>query len=249
MSANRAGSATGQQFMFPLAVVAVILLLVGLPLALWLDLRNLSEQVLRQQADDLGRAINEVRDFYANDVVARIQAVHGGPVTVTDKYRSVNGGVPIPATFSIELGQLIGTGNGTMQYRFVSDYPFFGRRPHALDDFEKYALATFRKKTSIKLEKISGTIFDRTVQMATPIIMGQTCVDCHNSHPDSPKRDWKVGDVRGIQAITVRQAINSNVFAFKYLLLYMLAAGLLGGFFIWMEKRRSNLINGTQSGP
>jgi signal transduction histidine kinase len=24
------------------------------------------------------------------------------------------------------------------------------------------------------------------------------CVSCHNSHPDSPKTDWKVGDVRGV---------------------------------------------------
>lgn len=245
MSANRTRAATSlQQFIFPLAVVGVTLLLVGLPVALWLDLRNLSDQVLRQQAGDLGRAINKVRDFYANDVVARIEAVHGSAVSVTDKYRSVNGGVPIPATFSIELGHLIGSGGGTMRYGFLSDYPFFGRRRHALNNFEKYALATFRKKTTANLEEVSGTIFNRTVQMATPIIMGQTCVDCHNSDPDSPKRDWKIGEVGGIQVITVRQAINSNVFAFKYLLLYMLAVALLGGFFIWMEKRRSNLIKG-----
>ncbi len=24
------------------------------------------------------------------------------------------------------------------------------------------------------------------------------CVDCHNTHPDSPKVDWSVGDVRGV---------------------------------------------------
>ena len=23
------------------------------------------------------------------------------------------------------------------------------------------------------------------------------CVSCHNSHPDSTKKDWKLGDVRG----------------------------------------------------
>ena len=49
--------------------------------------------------------------------------------------------------------------------------------------------------------------------------MGQVCVSCHNSHPDSPKRDWKVGDVRGIQEISVHQPIAANVLSFKYLLL------------------------------
>ncbi|CAH0350871.1 DUF3365 domain-containing protein [Aquabacterium sp. CECT 9606] len=28
--------------------------------------------------------------------------------------------------------------------------------------------------------------------------MKEGCVACHNSHPQSPKRDWKVGDVRGL---------------------------------------------------
>ena len=30
------------------------------------------------------------------------------------------------------------------------------------------------------------------------------CVACHNSHSDSPKTDWRVGDVRGIQIVTLR---------------------------------------------
>lgn len=34
--------------------------------------------------------------------------------------------------------------------------------------------------------------------------MRKACVTCQNSHPASPKRDWKVGDVRGIQEVTVR---------------------------------------------
>jgi len=33
--------------------------------------------------------------------------------------------------------------------------------------------------------------------------MGSACVKCHNSHPDSIKTDWKVGDVRGLQVISV----------------------------------------------
>jgi adenylate cyclase len=78
--------------------------------------------------------------------------------------------------------------------------------------------------------------------MATPVIMGGACVSCHATHPDSPKRDWKVGDVRGIQVITVRQSINAGIFAFKYLLIYFAAAALLGGFFIWMQKRQASLV-------
>ena len=57
--------------------------------------------------------------------------------------------------------------------------------------------------------------------------MGQACVDCHNCHPESPKHDWKVGDVRGIQEVTITQPIAANIFSFKYLLAYfvLVAAG------------------------
>ncbi len=36
------------------------------------------------------------------------------------------------------------------------------------------------------------------LRYATADRMRQACVNCHNSHPDSPKTDWKEGDVRGI---------------------------------------------------
>src|SRR5262249_38723532 len=31
--------------------------------------------------------------------------------------------------------------------------------------------------------------------------MRATCVECHNTHPDSTKTDWKPGDVRGVLEI------------------------------------------------
>src|SRR6266446_926890 len=34
---------------------------------------------------------------------------------------------------------------------------------------------------------------------------------------DSPKRDWQVGDVRGIEEFTISQPIAAHIFAFKYL--------------------------------
>jgi adenylate cyclase len=245
MSANW-GEAAEKQYrrIVSLAIATAILLVAGLPLALWLNLRSLSAQALLAQAHDLGRALDAVQDFYANDVIARIQAAKGGPITVTDHYRFVNGGVPIPATFSIELGQLIGSGDASMQYRFVSDHPFPQRPPQDLDAFETQALANFRAGSLTPMSQVTGSVFNRTVRTATPIIMTQACVECHNSLPDSPKRDWKLGDVGGIQALTLREPIEANVLAFKYLLLYVIAAMALGVFFVWMQRRQRNLIEG-----
>jgi PAS domain S-box-containing protein len=55
--------------------------------------------------------------------------------------------------------------------------------------------------------------------------MRKACVTCHNAHPDSPKRDWKVGDVRGIQEVSVKGLEVKGFEKFSYLLGYV---GLLG---------------------
>ena len=43
----------------------------------------------------------------------------------------------------------------------------------------------------------------RSLQFAQAVIMTQSCVTCHNADPVSPKRDWKVGDVGGIQEVVL----------------------------------------------
>src|SRR5512143_4213711 len=88
-------------------VLLVILLLAGLPAAVWLDLSNLADTNLRRQASDLNSIISSVRGYYASNVVGRILANPDGKTRVVHNYESVPGAVPIPATLSLELGRVI----------------------------------------------------------------------------------------------------------------------------------------------
>jgi class 3 adenylate cyclase len=72
--------------------------------------------------------------------------------------------------------------------------------------------------------------------------MGEACVACHNTHPDSPKRDWKVGDVRGIQEVTVATDAFANLLSFKYLLSYFALMAALGASFIALQRRDTHMI-------
>ena len=74
--------------------------------------------------------------------------------------------------------------------------------------------------------------------------MSSPCVSCHNTHPESPKRDWKIGDVRGIQEISVAQPIALNIFSFEYLLIYFALVAAIGLTFIAVQRRQAALING-----
>jgi class 3 adenylate cyclase len=161
----------------------------------------------------------------------------------THNYKEVSGGIPIPATLSIELGQRISARNDAVRYRFVSDEPFKGRSPHNLDTFEQRALQTLRKDPTKPVVSAQGSLFESVIRLATPVLLGPACVNCHNSHPDSPRRDWKVGDVRGIQEITVRQPIGANIFSFKYLLAYFLLIGIAGISFILLQWRQASVIH------
>ena len=117
---------TQQRAIGPLLITAVVLGLLGLPAAVWLDLRELSERMLRTQASEISRIIDDMRAFYGADVVGRVLQANGS-VTATHNYRDVQGGIPIPATLSIELGKRISAHDGSVKYRFVSDLPFKGR--------------------------------------------------------------------------------------------------------------------------
>jgi adenylate cyclase len=222
-----------------ITIVLVLLVLAGLPVAVWLDLRDLSERTLRGQADEFSSMIDSIRNYYAGNVVGRVLA-HGEKTQVLPNYTEVPGAIPIPATLSLELGGLIS--NANTQFRFFSDYPFKNRASHAFDAFERQALEKLRQDPNARLYDVSGAIFDRRVRLVTPILMAAPCVNCHNSHPDSPKRDWKVGDVRGIEEFIINQPIVTHIFAFKYLLLYFAFVAITGLAFIGLQHYQSTLI-------
>jgi adenylate cyclase len=237
-------AARQQRAIGPLLMAAVFLGLLGLPIAVWLDLRGLSERLLHLQASETGRIIDDMRSFYASDVVGRVLQAHGQVTTGAADYGSVPGAIPIPATLSIELGDRISAHDGAVKYRFVSDLPFKGRQPHVLDPFEQRALTDLRADPDRPVVEVAGSLLGRTVRIATPVRMGEVCVSCHNTHPDSPKRDWRVGDVRGIQEISVSQSLGTNLLAFKYLLAYFVLAAAAGITFILMQRRQAGLIRG-----
>jgi class 3 adenylate cyclase len=184
-----------------------------------------------------------MRSYYSSNVVAR---VHGfaGKTQVVHNYIDVPGAIPIPATMSLELGGVIAGHSDNVQYRFFSDYPFVNRAPHPFDAFERRALNALRRDPTLRdFYEISGSIFDRRIRLATPVIMAAECVSCHNAHPESPKRDWKIGDVRGLQEVSIRQPLAANIFAFKYLLMYLVCA-VTGGLALIVMQRRQALAIG-----
>jgi len=162
---------------------------------------------MKLQADEISTLASGIRAYYADNIIERLQAADDRAV-YSENYRDVHGGIPIPATLSIELGALFDNAHrdGRISYQFLSDYPFAKRISPPLDAFQREATQAFREDPNRKTysQLIGNGLGRSTYRLATPIHMRAACVTCHNSHPDSPKRDWKVGEVRGIQEVSVR---------------------------------------------
>jgi adenylate cyclase len=81
--------AASQSGSWPL-VLLVLLMLTGLPLAVWLDIGNLSRTALERQASDLSSVITSIRGYYAQNVVARV-------LNAPEKVRAAHNYEPFPA--------------------------------------------------------------------------------------------------------------------------------------------------------
>jgi class 3 adenylate cyclase len=226
-----------------IALLVLILLLAGLPLAVWLDMQNMVAARLQRQASDLNSMITSIRSYYGSAVVGRILANHGERTQVAHNYETIPGAIPIPATLSLELGRVIADRQSNVGYRFVSDYPFKGRSAHNLDDTERNALRTLRANPEQPpLIQAGSTGRMSRVRLMAPVLMGAACVTCHNSHPDSIKTDWKIGDVRGLQEVEIRDEIGTSLWSFKYSLAYFLFAAAAGLGFILLQRRQNATI-------
>ncbi len=144
-----------------LVVLLVLALLAGLPLAVWLDMRNLTEANLLRQARDLNSVVSSVRAYYASNVVGRVLASPGS-TQVVHNYETIPGAIPIPATLSLELGRVISEQQQNISYRFVSDFPFKNRTPHPLDVFETGALYDLRENSNQHSDRRVGVGLHRT---------------------------------------------------------------------------------------
>jgi serine/threonine protein kinase len=169
---------------------------------LW-HLSSLSDHLVRSAALESAAQQSEillaVNDIYG-DIVRRAKA---GKLEVTHDYAGKNAAIPIPATFTIELGRQITDQSETgILVKLYSDFPFKNRRNGGpKDDFEREAIERLREKPAEPVYRFEDYKGRASLRYATARTMTQTCVDCHNTHPESPKTDWKVGDVRGVVEI------------------------------------------------
>ncbi|MCW6049939.1 DUF3365 domain-containing protein [Lyngbya sp. CCAP 1446/10] len=163
---------------------------------------NLIESQALQNATLYAQAIKEARTLYSSDVISPLNTAKAINFTHDNKPTKVT--VPVPATFLIELGNHITNKNPEVSVRLYSDYPFPWRRKEggARDDFERQAITYLTQNSNKQFFRTEEFRGKPAFRYAEADILTPSCINCHNTSPNSPKTDWKVGDVRGILEIT-----------------------------------------------
>jgi eukaryotic-like serine/threonine-protein kinase len=185
-----------------------ILLAAGLlaPIVALVALSFLSARLVRSNALESAAQQAELLEEATKEYSRNVQRVTKANYTVNKMVPPTPGTVPlsIPATFLHDVGeQLAQTGRTGVKVRQYSDYPFpwrTGGGPQ--DEFEREALRRLRQsKGQETVHEFTEMDGQRVVRYAQARIMQRSCVECHNTHPKSSKKDWREGDVRGVLEI------------------------------------------------
>ena len=168
--------------------------------ALGLLMLSTKDRAMEAAGRESARAVVETtrnaRIFYTEQIVAKAGAKG---LEISHDWQGNPAAIPFPAAFMKALAEMT-TGGSTL--RLYSNFPFTNRSKETFDSFESEALAFLEKNPSGTFEKIDVVGGRKSYRYAIADVMKEACVACHNVHPLSPKRDWKVGDVRGVLAVS-----------------------------------------------
>lgn len=151
-------------------------------------------------ADYIYALIEADREAYTKHVVERLQAK--GVAVAAENWEESNS-LPLPAQLLMESGRIMGRKGTGVQYRLISLWPI-NKRNSASNEMEKLGLATILThptKPYTGYVKEGGTRYFRAVY--PDLAVTQACIGCHNAHPDSPKRDFKINDIMGGLVISI----------------------------------------------
>jgi hypothetical protein len=222
------------------------------PAVALITLSLLSARLVRSNALESAAQQAELLEEATKEYSRNVRRVEQASFTVNKTVPPTPGTVPlsIPATFLHDVGQQLGlTGRTGVKVRQYSDYPFPWRTDGGpRDEFEREALRRLRQsKGREAVHEFTEVGGQSVVRYAQARVMERSCVECHSTHPQSPRHDWQVGDVRGvleiIRPLDKDEARVSEALRLALLLSAVVSGLLLGGsmLVVWAGRRRTQV--------
>lgn len=149
----------------------------------------------RAVADALHAVMEADRTTYAKHVVSRLQDEHG-VIKATEHWQDEKT-LPLPAQMFRMGAEATGKKGARFSYALLSLWPV-NKKNIAKTDTERRGLEAVSKtpKQNFYADETFGE--QKFVTAVYPdIAVAEACINCHNKHKDSPRKDFKLGDVMG----------------------------------------------------
>jgi hypothetical protein len=151
-------------------------------------------------ADYVHAVIQANRTVYQTHVVDKLQAK--GIIEAAEQWRQESA-LPLPAQFLMETGKLVADDGTGLKYRLASLTPIYVWNAPA-NDFERKGLETVMANPQKPFTGFFQSGRNRSfVAIYADLAVSESCVACHNAHPNSPRRDYKLKEVMGGLVITI----------------------------------------------
>ncbi len=170
-----------------------------------------------------------VRAYYANNVIPKVKKSQA--LKINFDHATNADTVPLPATMIHDLSAMLSKGESGVKLRLYSKYPFPNRASRTIDEFQKDALEHFEKQADAepfyRQEIVDGKLMMRVA--IADFMVADGCVSCHNTRADTPRNDWKLGDVRGVLEVDMPldQQVEASNNVIKTTLAWILALEII----------------------
>jgi methyl-accepting chemotaxis protein len=190
-----------------------------------------------------------LRKYYVQNILKKVKA--GSDMKPTIQHKNDPNAFPLPATMIHDLSALLKDEGTTVD--LYSAYPFPNRKSRVLDDFQNQAWDFLVKNPqSVYVREVQKNGKSRVRVAVADTMVADACVNCHNSHPDTPRTGWKLGDVRGILEITsdISEQVSASVATSRNIMLVLAAVMVFivaAIFLVYknMIARKLSILNGS----
>ena len=147
-------------------------------------------------ADYLRAVIMAHRHFYTIHIANRLRQER--IVDVSENWKTTHS-LPLPVQLVRETSEIAELTGPNVRYRLISQWPI-NKANAAGTEFERRGLKEVQARPNRRYSSaspVAGSSEQLFEAVYADIAVTAACVECHNAHPSSPKKDFKVGDVMG----------------------------------------------------
>jgi hypothetical protein len=125
-----------------------------------------------------------------------------GVVVASENWQETNT-LPLPAQFLNESNRLAGIARAGISYRLISLWAI-NKKNGPKTPFEHTGLSETLAQPDRRYSEVVMIGHEPYLQaIYADKAVSQACIGCHNTHPDSPKKNYKLNDVMGGMIITI----------------------------------------------